>query len=527
MNDEFILDIKQIQNKYLYCRESILATICEFYKKDYRVMFSGLWTFDFSSDKSNKVGSCIKVGPFYLEDKLKRYYGISVIYNEYQNKELYFDFIVDEIRRGSPVTVKMNCKYWPWSNENDRKHEYLFPFLVVGFDMRKDIVYLLDIHVNKNINQIPIKSFLEGLICSAGVESYKIAENGGELPSFSQLLKKDIKAIFGSLYYDSSFAAMRAFTHALSYGVRFDTECETGEEFLESDLYLNITDICRSREMYSLFLKYIGEKYNHMLLGIADELSCIATDWISLRNLILKTYFRREKVVEGKRLHEMATQILIREEKLALFLKDIITLNASNAIMPKITAKQLSKISHITYVDLELFLNNKGIVNKSEVRKYADLSGLGEYILPVSEQVPPILEHEGMKFQIYWEKYINDNIVCLGQTISIPVGRYEGIMIAGTATWGNCNTDIILNYKCSNSERLRISIPDWQFGKMPDESKDVIWYGLGEKRVNDNFEPLVERYIYAMKYFIKREELVSVTLPDCPNLHIFGLSLEE
>lgn len=176
----------------------------------------------------------------------------------------------------------------------------------------------------------------------------------------------------------------------------------------------------------------------------------------------------------------------------------------------------------IFFVELEMYLNNKGIFETLESE--ANIAGGGESFY--FEKIMQSLEVNRFKFKLSYLSSHMDNVSCMGQKIILPRDCYKNIMFAGCAEWGSYKDNLIVHYTDGSSEEILISFTDWVSEPTYDET--ILLEGRmmensnGVRKINLIFTTR----LFGQEYKISDNKLLDhIILPYCPNIHIFAISL--
>ena len=178
-----------------------------------------------------------------------------------------------------------------------------------------------------------------------------------------------------------------------------------------------------------------------------------------------------------------------------------------------------------TLVPLAKYMNNKGI---GTMPGQANFDGSG-FSYP-ADQLP----HAG-QITLNGQPYlfpenapgINDNVIALGQTISVPAGHYQQAFLLVAGSWGLVNSIVIVHYADGSTTFGSLSVPDWKMGPsgIVNTSYRYAPAGIGQGSV----------HLYAMQIGIDPTKIASsLTLPTTvlpdpsqPSLHVFALTLQS
>lgn len=178
--------------------------------------------------------------------------------------------------------------------------------------------------------------------------------------------------------------------------------------------------------------------------------------------------------------------------------------------------------NEVIHLNIEKYMNNKGI-SSTLTSRGANLTGGGMSYFFESKLEESI--NNKFNFRNFRNDNLNDNISCLGQTIVIPKGIYKKFALAGCAEWGNYRDKIKVNYQDGSSEEITIGFTDWVSPPVYDET--ILLEGKmmdnvkGENIINNSY---IAR-IFSKTYNLDNKLIDNIVLPDCPNIHIFAISL--
>jgi serine/threonine protein kinase len=194
---------------------------------------------------------------------------------------------------------------------------------------------------------------------------------------------------------------------------------------------------------------------------------------------------------------------------------------------PTSTPKSTPTPAPIPFVTISLssYINNKGI---GSAPGQANLDGSG-YSLP-ADQLP-----KARQVTLNSVPYLfpgsssgaSDNVVALGQTITIPQGNYQRAFLLVTSTWGSSNGVITINYTDGSTSSVSLEVPDWLAGPSGIVSTSYRYSPTG---ADQNVS-----YIYGVRIGIDGTRVASsLTLPSTAqpssqqvSLHVFALTLQH
>lgn len=169
-------------------------------------------------------------------------------------------------------------------------------------------------------------------------------------------------------------------------------------------------------------------------------------------------------------------------------------------------------ITNLTYINLRPFLNNKGA---------SDFDGAGNYFK--CSLLENTITMGGISYKPSTHNNY-DNIVSLGQIITLPKETYGGIYLLGAINHGPITADIIIVYEDGSETTTVLNIPDWQVR----HSQQIERLDVLPCRINNGFIaslasiPLLVDPSKPVSYLV-----LPYTHPIGsfqPSLHIFGMT---
>jgi alpha-L-fucosidase len=177
-----------------------------------------------------------------------------------------------------------------------------------------------------------------------------------------------------------------------------------------------------------------------------------------------------------------------------------------------------------TPVSLSSFFNNKGV---GSAPGNANFDGSG-YAYPAT-QLPASGQQTLNGIPYLFPNYAanaNDNVVALGQSITLPQGQYQQASLLTASSYGPTSGTITVHYTDGATSTATLSSPDWYSG-----SSDVI--NMTSRYTPTGTDPHAV-HIYASQVSIDASRVVaSLTLPqsalpaaNTASLHVFALTLQ-
>ena len=187
--------------------------------------------------------------------------------------------------------------------------------------------------------------------------------------------------------------------------------------------------------------------------------------------------------------------------------------------------KQRNITENQFYIDLSEYFNNIGFgVTDRKLINKADFTGTGQFFIPEKFPWHKIYHVGNMSFKLAHIGENNaDNISCMGQNILISNGLFSKLFILGCCEYGFFEGTFKIIYSNGDTVDLYVYFSDWTFA--PSNGEYIAWEGF--KSENQNFDYSGKVKIFAREYDIlqNQQEISSIVLPDCPNMHIFAITL--
>jgi len=118
----------------------------------------------------------------------------------------------------------------------------------------------------------------------------------------------------------------------------------------------------------------------------------------------------------------------------------------------------------------------------------------------------------------------NNNIACNGQEIEVPEGRYASIFLLCSATKDKAEEEVKLKFKDGSISSAQLNVTFWNQEPQYNEKKALEFC--------HNMSPAGLQYLFTYIFLQKipagnSKVLMSIILPDEPNIHIFSITLEK
>lgn len=526
--------IERVRGKEIYgkfCLDDCIATYTNWINRGCELMYADSWDFKFNPYLENVNEPLENRSSDPNEKKwknLKFYHGVKLIWHRSRANNNMLEDFRNELNENRPVIIAMDCFYCPWDWGFQKYHNEGHIFLIIGlrdnhsfncvdpFFMKKDLV-------------LPMDCFKSGFIRYATIN----ITNSEKKVDLKDLINTSIFNLFNN-QQGNIFLKIRNFADYINYS--FDVQKELGDckEFSNTTVWYEFELNFYGRIEYLIMLRYISrrlESSGTYLIEISNHLSSVIERWQVAKGMLGKVFMLKESQEMRSRLATKIMEIAEEEEAIALELVNIHKKGGkkqeSTDSSPRFTF--INTEQNTVFLDLSNYYDNKGFGTLSE-NCIADFTGMGQYFLKDGLPINEIWEIAETKFRFpKISENTLDNISCTGQKISIPIDCYRQIMILGCSEFGDFQEYINVSYSDGKGEKILIRFTDW-FAE-PRYGEKIAWEGLIFYKNWDNNDDACRKRknrIFMQKYFVNYNQTISsITLPECPNLHIFAISLAK
>ncbi len=506
-----------------FCFDDCICTYARYVGFDWELMFSDTWNFSpqqsyDSSEYNNEIHNKKLI-------LLEKTHGIQLKHHrvsEYEGVHI----INKELQNGRPVILELDAFWCPWDPAFQKYHNR-HCFLINGFDDASNSFICVDPYFMQKDSLFSVEYYKNGFV---------------EIITFNLLTKplekqpeEMIRAYVMDMLNGSTpnyFENTRRFGMNLE-NIDFEKEIASNKQFWITTIYRVFEKILTTRVEYVVVLKYVAKKYNNpFFYELVDSFSEITNMWNVCRGMLIKISINNHKQKLIKRLSEKMIQIVDEEEQIAWDIiemqRTIINSKKISVVIPEYLNGSIQKQypkENIVFADLAEYTNNRGFGTCPFTDSRADFTSYGQCFLMDSDSPMGVFEIDNMIFKVFTNKNGDkDNISCMGQHIAIPEDNYNRIQIMGCSEYGNYSDNIEIQSVDGEYHALPITLYDWSNTSNTDITA---WSG---KIIDIEGEQLIPsneiRKIYAKDYtFCINEKIKGIQLPDCPNIHIFALTM--
>ncbi|GME28440.1 hypothetical protein GTA08_BOTSDO10949 [Neofusicoccum parvum] len=158
-------------------------------------------------------------------------------------------------------------------------------------------------------------------------------------------------------------------------------------------------------------------------------------------------------------------------------------------------------------VDLVPLFNNRAF---GLVPNESDFDGTGSSY-PADSIPPPSFVYSGFNYQFpEYQKAGNDNVIAIGQTVSVPRGKYINVAMLAASESGIASSTINASYADDSQASDAVLVPAWWNWPYPAGGDIVLPYRLTNETVDYNRSNIFQ----AIGWLDSSKELTSLTLPN-------------
>lgn len=506
----------------LYCFDDCIATIAARESIDYQFMYMDMERIVFDYKKANKEKKVIEglllekqdnKQYFFLENmhglKIKDYYELS--------QEQVMSIIRTELMMERVVLVCLDSYYCEWDVLYQKEHSKHLG-LCIGLDRNK--VLLCDPFYGLNSIEMDIQSFIKANYGS--ISTYQISNNSKKI---SQSCKDNVlNEYINKHVFEKRINNLTSFANAYAEIFNYETEYSDFDEALNSfDIILDI--VIKTSRFYNL-LKYI-KPVNDNIQCLMDE---VVGSLVVVKNMLFKGFFKRKDDV-GVKIQKRILEIVEKEKTIFdFYYNDIyeklkyLDMKDTEFVADFQTNDRMKNVI-VDTVDISGILNNNSFGDYKDKKCEADFTGLKEFLQYENIDNNIKVDDNIIVYTHISPKNAYDNLVCEGQNIEVNTkNKYERIGILSVSEFGESIDVIKLVYADGIQQKLHIKVTD--VNAEPLFGEKIVWRGVTyQKDDNGNtMQRLDNAHLFWIEFKINSDcSVKKIVLPDCSNLHIYGI----
>lgn len=517
-----LLDMKLIKTEEMFCFESSAATIATWLNRNYEMMYSKMLGFNFLYiNTENTIGTNINCG---YSDKdiyemLEKYHGIRTEFNSYEEKIPISQVIMNELEKHMPVAISLDEVHCPWVKFIDISKRYI---LIIGYEDNYFSCY--DVHEGtSNIKRLPFS--IVDIFFPQDNEyyiTYKVISEENKNITTDSLIE---------IFKKSDYVKKNTFEEMMYLADCIENKLDFAHEELSiknpyfMPIFLNLTHILRARKLMSYSFDYIYKITNDPIAHkLSVEFMTLGGDW-KLIWLMLQKSYNIEDNLKSKKEKNKSIFIKVADKLRKLAYKEFEYIgNLCNGTLDNNYEYQTFNnnitdkfVDNIYDLDIYKYCNNKAFSSTIDNKERADFTGHNEFFLmdKLIYDINFLVHGIPIKFKINNQ---NDNISCIGQTITLLPGKYKRILITGCAEWGSGEGYINVVFNDNYVKKLVLNMQDWYY---IDDNYNI-WIGNAIDYTGSLCKRALFSYLYTLDVARVSEKLL---LPDNQNIHIFSIQL--
>ncbi|MCG5250364.1 BtrH N-terminal domain-containing protein [Brevibacillus sp. NSP2.1] len=524
-----LLAIHPIHHDSRNCKEDTIVSVATWWKRDYALMFLESWGFTFDRtqwQRTGKLYQSITPGIGDMLNLLKHLHGIEIVVKGNASWQDTVALVESELQASRPVAIDLDSYYCPWSHGYQKYHS-LHTCLIVGEDKANQRYTLVDCFYERQNVTIAIADCFRHEC--RGIALFRKLPDSEQVFCWKQTILYALKQTLYREHEQHAFAQMREFADVLQQLPTVAGEFAEAPQVWMSPLLSVLHAISNGRKHFATALEYVSDRYDvDSLAPLIHDLSYSAAQWSTVLSMLTKAYYQSGDSALIQRAANKIRTVAELEEKVANQLQNICEerLPDQRAADRREQAKAGADYSQMTFVDLSAHCNNKGFSRLADPACPADLTLMGEVFLLEDMPDQPLWHVNGVPFSLpaLVEKQ-NDNISCAGQELPIPEGHYASLLILGCSECGSYTERIEMGYEDNAVSYIPLQFTDWCMEPIFGET--TAWVGKGAVRREGRVERLdfPVRLLVQQYYLNQSRKLQRIKLPDCPNIHIFAMTL--
>lgn len=516
-------------NNGAFCFDDCIATYAGYIGRSYEMMYGNCWSFSLIPGRMNDTTSLVEIMNTDRNESyrlLEKLHGIKLKREKLLESSKAKSYILEELEAGRPTVFITDAFWCPWDPVFQKYHN-IHAFLIVGFDETNNSFICVDSYFLKCNSVLPMECFINGY---KGIYSFEALPEPVVI-NYEEVIRDHAKSLLSGCSGENHFELMRSFGSELM-NIDIKRQLEDSGEFWLCPIFQVFNYIISTRVLYANALKYIADKSNIKYVAeILESFLLVIEKWNVAKGMLIKSFSLNNTHTEVvRKLSDTIIELAKEEEGLALDITkaNIDQLNIKASIKDnKVSRQDIINYSCNDYVfiDLSGYLNNKGFDTYPPKSPMSDFTSYGHYFIREEDFIRDTWNVGDMLFKVHIDpNETYDNVSCMGQEISVPEGYYGRIRIMGCSEYGSYTDKVGIYTTGGNVYSIPITFYEW----CDNSNKDILaWKGrIAHKKENEVLIIDQEHKIYAKEFVLSYNEKINkIKLPECPNLHLFAISM--
>ncbi len=515
-----MLDISIREHRAHDCVDNLCTAIAYYFNSHHELMFVDSWSFEYE-DSTEKIGEGFGIKEVKSLHAIAEMHGIKSQYISDMDESSMRKTISDNLKSGVPVALSMDVFNCEWHTRGFLKYHATHLFFLNGYDEYDDVVHCIDgdqALAGKSMSFRSAFSYIRAIV------TFEDHTDSATKFSVETLLSRFIENVKDGTCFDKLDQFVKRFS------LEFDVEEETKgfeSNFSKSPFYTNLIKVAKSRMKMAIFLKYTCEKLNpinsNAIIACSKD---VANYWDSTLGMTFKVYFSKSRESKlFKRIVEKLNLVVQLERNLLYIIQATLSNKLTVYTSEESSNKGVVKFSEVYHVDLLKHVNNIACSNQQNTHNahYSiDKMYFNEEDVPLDQVVKVGYTSYVIRREPISSK---DNISCEGQVIVLPCYDFHSIGILASCELRSHVDEIIIITPNGEKIPIKFEVSNWAMDN-PVFNEDVVvtsrtYTNFNEGVVANDFTGKIYSSIYRMPV----STINAIKLPDCPNIHIFGITL--
>jgi hypothetical protein len=314
-----MIDIKPVRNDNYNCFQTVVATLATFWRRDYELIFSDQWGFQFKvpfESNNQRIGELLMPGwKGETKEILNRYHGMEITWHINVHYSYAINKLQEELLVTRPIAIYIDSYLCPWSPAFNKYHTDHF-FLVVGINVESMDLICVDPYYSNNVEFLSEEIYKDNIhkFCTFSVKDHDSKIN------WRELLLSYIPQSQSTLQRDNidPFTMMRSFANEIMHNLDINMELEDNYDMLGVPLLRQLKEIENARYNFSSTLKYISHKFSDTdINAISQQIHEAGETWYKIRLMIMKLAFIPNKLNGQQKISQRINEVADFEERLA------------------------------------------------------------------------------------------------------------------------------------------------------------------------------------------------------------------
>ena len=280
-----MLSVKLIHNSTYDCLGESIASVLDYYKKDYVIMYLDSWELIEWNQATRELMEN-GIATYGKVEKVKKIYNANISVESFSVKEELLEYIQENISLGIPVILGTDSYKLYWS-ENYRKIHDLHALVVTGMSDASNEIFVTDCSKVKEGIKLDLDEILPGIVQTLVIN---FNNNNEEQVDVDNVLAREKEALKVAMEKNNYIENMKILANQTIKNKEFIDMLESDKVDIKNNTFIMYLHwISRCRFSFSEALKHIDDKEGtKMHLEVSEGLNKVASKLQLVRNLFIK-----------------------------------------------------------------------------------------------------------------------------------------------------------------------------------------------------------------------------------------------